>query len=213
MLFLAWLAPVFTQQFLSLPPLFLLWPPCLLNPSWLFFTVNFIISLFFNSQHSLPFFLSVSLAPSFCVFSAASDLQPLDIPLLALPLWAVCLPQRVLLTGAERGHAWVRDITSLYFCLSFPYSPFNSISCLYIFLFLLVFCCLFSFSPSTFSLLSSWSVIIGLPNNSRSSLWVWHVFGRKMEFMISISPILCIYETYWNASLSCQQRNNIGRKA
>lgn len=60
-----------------------------------------------------PFVLlfCVSLALSFCVFSAASDLQPLDIPLSALPLWAVCLPERALLTGAERGHAWVRDIT------------------------------------------------------------------------------------------------------
>lgn len=79
MLFLAWLAPVFTQQFLSLPPLFLLWPPCLLNPSWLFFffffTVNLIISL-----SSTPSILCLFFSPLFL-----SLLLPVSV-FLVLPL-------------------------------------------------------------------------------------------------------------------------------
>lgn len=74
--------------FLSASPFFL-WPPCLLNPSPLFLK-HFFLSVLALPTFSafLPHLFSASLASSCCVFSAASDLRPLDIPFLALPLGA-----------------------------------------------------------------------------------------------------------------------------
>lgn len=61
MLFLAWRAHIFTQQFFCLPLPFSLWLPCLLNPSPVFLlTVNLGFSPFVNPSSAFllsPFFL------------------------------------------------------------------------------------------------------------------------------------------------------------
>lgn len=110
--------------FLSASPFFL-WLPFLLNPSPLFiFAVDLGFVPFLHSLHSLPFFFffSASLAPSCCVFSAASDLRPLHIPFLALPLGAsesLRESQSLWLRGVMPG--W--EISLLWILISFLQLP------------------------------------------------------------------------------------------